>query len=246
MLLFPAEYPFKPPGIKVSTLPIVGPCGGSLTHVDVHSVGALFARREDLLFHVRLSPRISEFSAASRRKATNQAQWNPAWSVATILTGLLSFMLSDEMTTGSVASSEAYKRAFAARSHCWNITQPRFKEAFPEYSSPVMRDLPNMGEKERRKPDAPPQGSSHPPPSLSLSATTPIPAAVQPMPAAAIAPNPEPVAPRKANEPMRAGGPALPAVAWTWTNWQSFIYEKWRLCAVIALVAMLSRFSTRT
>lgn len=27
--------------------------------------------------------------------------WNPAWSVQTILTGLLSFMVSDEMTTGA-------------------------------------------------------------------------------------------------------------------------------------------------
>lgn len=48
------------------------------------------------------------------------------------LTGLLSFMLSDEMTTGSVTSSDSHKRAFAARSHSWNITQPRFKDAFPE------------------------------------------------------------------------------------------------------------------
>jgi hypothetical protein len=43
-------------------------------------------------------------------------------------------MLSDEMTTGSVTSSESHKRAFAARSHSWNITQMRFKDAFPEVS----------------------------------------------------------------------------------------------------------------
>ena len=48
------------------------------------------------------------------------------------LTGLLSFMLSDEMTTGSVTSSEVHKRTFAGRSHNWNIAQTRFKEAFPE------------------------------------------------------------------------------------------------------------------
>ena len=45
-------------------------------------------------------------------------------------------MLSDEMTTGSVNSSDSHKCAFAARSHSWNITQPRFKEAFPEVSYP--------------------------------------------------------------------------------------------------------------
>ncbi|KAJ7330532.1 UBC-like protein [Mycena albidolilacea] len=75
--------------------------------------------------------------------------WNPAWSVTTICTGILSFMLSDEITTGSVTSTEAEKRAFAARSHAWNIAQSRFKEAFPDYCSPEIRDLPNMGEKER-------------------------------------------------------------------------------------------------
>lgn len=48
------------------------------------------------------------------------------------LTGLLSFMLSDEMTTGSVTSTDGHKRAFAARSHAWNIANPRFKEAFPD------------------------------------------------------------------------------------------------------------------
>jgi len=41
-------------------------------------------------------------------------------------------MLSDEMTTGSLNSSDDVKRAYAARSHEWNVTQSRFKEVFPE------------------------------------------------------------------------------------------------------------------
>lgn len=53
------------------------------------------------------------------------------------LTGLLSFMLSDEMTTGSVTSTEAHKRVVAARTHNWNISQPRFREAFPEVGTPL-------------------------------------------------------------------------------------------------------------
>lgn len=48
------------------------------------------------------------------------------------LTGLLSFMLSDEMTTGSVTASDAEKRAYGARSHSWNLEQRRFREAFPD------------------------------------------------------------------------------------------------------------------
>lgn len=48
-------------------------------------------------------------------------------------------MLSDEMTTGSMTTSDGDKRAYAARSHAWNIEQKRFKEAFPEVrSSPCL------------------------------------------------------------------------------------------------------------
>ena len=61
---------------------------------------------------------------------TNPCLWNS-------LTGLLSFMLSDEMTTGSITSCDSHKRTFAARSHSWNVAQPRFKEAFPEVSEPI-------------------------------------------------------------------------------------------------------------
>ena len=38
------------------------------------------------------------------------------------------------MTTGSVTTSDADKRAYAARSHAWNLEQRRFKEAFPDVS----------------------------------------------------------------------------------------------------------------
>lgn len=48
------------------------------------------------------------------------------------LTGLLSFMLSDEITTGSVNTTDSDKRAWARKSHSWNIQQRKFKEAFPE------------------------------------------------------------------------------------------------------------------
>ncbi len=46
-------------------------------------------------------------------------------------------MLSDEMTTGSVTTSDADKRVYASRSHAWNLQQRRFREAFPEVSTHV-------------------------------------------------------------------------------------------------------------
>lgn len=56
--------------------------------------------------------------------------WNPAWSVATILTGLLSMMTSDEMTTGAVETSDQDKRSLAAKSKEFNRGNPRFGNAF--------------------------------------------------------------------------------------------------------------------
>lgn len=48
--------------------------------------------------------------------------FNPAWEVSTILIGLLSFMTSEEMTTGSVSSTAAERRFLASRSRWWNST----------------------------------------------------------------------------------------------------------------------------
>jgi ubiquitin-conjugating enzyme E2 J2 len=48
--------------------------------------------------------------------------FNPAWEVSTILIGLLSFMTSEEMTTGSVGASEAERKWAAGRTRWWNST----------------------------------------------------------------------------------------------------------------------------
>ncbi|KAI8391093.1 ubiquitin-conjugating enzyme/RWD-like protein [Radiomyces spectabilis] len=58
--------------------------------------------------------------------------WNPSWSVVTILNGLLSFMTTDESTTGSIKSTDLEKRLYASRSHNANLRNPKFREAFPE------------------------------------------------------------------------------------------------------------------
>ena len=34
-----------------------------------------------------------------------QESWNPMWTVSSILTGLLSFMVEDQITTGSLKST---------------------------------------------------------------------------------------------------------------------------------------------
>lgn len=229
VLMFPPEYPFKPPGIKMYT-----PSGR-------------FQPDRKICFSM------SDFHPGS---------WNPAWSVATILTGLLSFMLSDEMTTGSVNTTEAHKRAFAARSHAWNLTQSRFRDAFPDHATPELRDVPNMGEKKRGIPDTPSPStpattttSTAAPSASSTPVSTPLPphapgvfvpppASSQPVAAASAAGASQ--TPRRANaKDESTSNRVAPPQATGWMAWRRFIYEKWQLCAVIALAVVVSRISTR-
>ncbi|ORY28807.1 ubiquitin-conjugating enzyme/RWD-like protein [Naematelia encephala] len=72
--------------------------------------------------------------------------WNAAWSVATILTGLLSFMLSDEITAGAVRTTDEQKKALAKQSHAFNLGNKKFRDIFPTYATPEMTDLPDMGQ----------------------------------------------------------------------------------------------------
>ncbi|KAH9849885.1 UBC-like protein [Lenzites betulinus] len=204
VLLFPSEYPFKPPGIKMFT-----PSGR-------------FQPDKKICFSM------SDFHPGS---------WNPAWSVATILTGLLSFMLADEMTTGSVTTSDAEKRIYAARSHSWNLQQKRFREAFPEYCTPTVRDVPNMAQKERGVPASPAPKANAP----SASASPPAPA-TPPAPLAA------PTASDKAVTRTPNGSTPLDGVNGVGQSWaaslRQMLWEKWRWGVVLALALVVSRMSS--
>ena len=87
--MFPPEYPFAPPAIRMHT-----PSGRFQPST-------------------RLCLSISDFHPRS---------FNPAWEVSTILIGLMSFMTSEEMTTGSLAGSDSERKWYAARSRWWNST----------------------------------------------------------------------------------------------------------------------------
>lgn len=87
--MFPPEYPFAPPAIRMHT-----PSGRFQPST-------------------RLCLSISDFHPKS---------FNPAWEVSTILIGLLSFMTSDEMTTGSIHGTEAERKFLARQTRWWNST----------------------------------------------------------------------------------------------------------------------------
>eukprot|EP00118_Oscarella_pearsei_P004129 m.17177 g.17177 ORF g.17177 m.17177 type:complete len:219 (+) comp27357_c0_seq2:79-735(+) len=103
-LVFPREFPFKPPAIYMIT-----PNGR-------------------FKCNQRLCLSISDFHPDT---------WNPAWSVATILTGLLSFMLETSPTLGSVETSDLQKRQYAYDSGPFNLHDSTFRELFPEVSQDI-------------------------------------------------------------------------------------------------------------
>ncbi|KAF4122744.1 ubiquitin-conjugating enzyme E2 J2 [Geosmithia morbida] len=88
-LIFPPNYPFAPPAIRMHT-----PSGRFQPST-------------------RLCLSISDFHPKS---------FNPAWEVSTILTGLLSFMTSEEMTTGSISCSSVERQYLSSRTRWWNST----------------------------------------------------------------------------------------------------------------------------
>merc|ERR1719271_88844 len=60
--------------------------------------------------------------------------WNPAWSVETILVGLLSFFISDvENGYGAITTSEERRREFARLSGATNARDAQFRALFPEW-----------------------------------------------------------------------------------------------------------------
>eukprot|EP00605_Chrysophyceae_sp_TOSAG23-4_P002279 GSChrysophyteH1.ASY1.ANO1.2524.1 assembled CDS len=98
-LIFPQEYPFKPPSIMMTT-----PNGRFETNT-------------------RLCLSMSDF---------HPEQWNPLWSVGTILCGLYSFMQDDVSTYGSINTSASVKRQYARTSLEHNCKNKTFTDLFPD------------------------------------------------------------------------------------------------------------------
>eukprot|EP00511_Aplanochytrium_stocchinoi_P000307 CAMPEP_0204823532 /NCGR_PEP_ID=MMETSP1346-20131115/1611_1 /ASSEMBLY_ACC=CAM_ASM_000771 /TAXON_ID=215587 /ORGANISM="Aplanochytrium stocchinoi, Strain GSBS06" /LENGTH=263 /DNA_ID=CAMNT_0051950213 /DNA_START=89 /DNA_END=880 /DNA_ORIENTATION=- len=59
--------------------------------------------------------------------------WNPLWSVGSILSGLLSFMLDTTPTLGSIETSDKIKKELALRSMEENIRNDYFCRFFPAF-----------------------------------------------------------------------------------------------------------------
>ncbi|POI33735.1 ubiquitin-conjugating enzyme E2 J2 [Excalfactoria chinensis] len=132
-LIFPREFPFKPPSIYMIT-----PNGR-------------------FKCNTRLCLSITDFHPDT---------WNPAWSVSTILTGLLSFMVEKGPTLGSIETSEFAKRQLAAQSLAFNLKDKVFCELFPEVVEEIKQKQKAQEELNSRPPSLPlpdvvPDGEAH-------------------------------------------------------------------------------------
>ncbi|XP_048580416.1 ubiquitin-conjugating enzyme E2 J2 [Nematostella vectensis] len=107
-LVFPRDFPFKPPSIYMIT-----PNGR-------------------FKVNTRLCLSISDFHPDT---------WNPAWSVSTILTGLLSFMNETAPTLGSVETSDFQKRQYAVMSGPFNLQDRIFCELFPKIAEEIREKM---------------------------------------------------------------------------------------------------------
>lgn len=57
--------------------------------------------------------------------------WNPAWNVQTIIIGLISFFVSDELTAGCIKTTDEVKMKFSKDSLDYNLNKlSKFKELF--------------------------------------------------------------------------------------------------------------------
>jgi ubiquitin-conjugating enzyme E2 J2 len=109
-------------------------------------------------------------------------------------------------------------------------------------------DLPNMGEKERGKPDVAQESQLQSSTSAS-STTSPMSLCSMANPASfttqGLVPSQQSAAliNGRPNSNGKPEDPARPVGRGWQTAWR-FVYEKWRLCAFIALAIIVSRFST--
>lgn len=94
--------------------------------------------------------------------------WNPAWSTSTILTGLLSFMVSDEVTAGSISGTPEKRKQFAKNSRIFNNQSAEFCKQFPEM---VKENVAYMAE-QATKADSEPSNSENGDTSISSETTT--------------------------------------------------------------------------
>lgn len=147
-LQFPEQYPYKPPGNflhqhlpfwsarpllhsrSLLTASLPAPCDQPSTLAAVY----MCTPQGRFKCNQKLCLSMSDFHPET---------WNPLWSVSAVLTGLLSFMLGNEDTVGSIQTTTSQKRLLARDSHRYNRSDKIFRELFPEFVRNVTHPAPS-------------------------------------------------------------------------------------------------------
>lgn len=138
---FKHDYPFKAPAVSMIT-----PNGRfaenqsvcmSMTEVRSGDDGRRDGDRATTTRARGVSEGLTmdDFGASSMMQ-WHQESWNPAWSASCIVTGFISFMTTDEQTSGGVRTTDAEKRRLAAASLEWNAKNANLVQKFPELADP--------------------------------------------------------------------------------------------------------------
>lgn len=114
-LMFPKDFPFKPPAIYMMT-----PNGR-------------------FQVNTRLCLSISDYHPDT---------WNPAWTVSTIITGLMSFMNDNQPTLGSMVTSESERKLLAKKSKAYNVKDKTFCSLFPDETEQIRAEIEKMNQDE--------------------------------------------------------------------------------------------------
>lgn len=77
-------------------------------------------------------------------------EWNPAWSVSSILTGLLSFMLEDSAALGTMVTLRKEKLTYAYDSLEFNLKDHNFTTLFPDLCKEIKQRLKERESNEAR------------------------------------------------------------------------------------------------
>ncbi|XP_048621145.1 ubiquitin-conjugating enzyme E2 34 isoform X1 [Brassica napus] len=139
---FPPEYPYKPPGITMTT-----PNGRFMTQKKIclsmsdfhpeswNPMWSVSRYKSFLTFSIIVFiTQCSCLFMKSKVRYTCRLYSKPfIFLECSILTGLLSFMMDTSPTTGSVNTTVAEKQRLAKSSLAFNCKTPAFRKLFPEY-----------------------------------------------------------------------------------------------------------------
>ena len=77
--------------------------------------------------------------------------WSPSWSISKVLIGLVSFMTTEELTTGCERKSDEERRKLAAQSLAYNMNTAMFVRLFKDHFDKIQVSTEKIKRSEKEK-----------------------------------------------------------------------------------------------